>query len=269
MSMWAPCAAGAKSLYPISTNPFTLWGMNKALSLVALIAILGGVYHWNEMRDPFAHAPIGLIDSDPVQTDKIIPPFAMDSFDFFKTSYLVTPLSSYDIKARVLAKTRYYSDDMAGDIVPYDFGLGWRSMSEIPILSTYFTFEHKSMSGGMRGLWVSFKKDGAGGVLVPPADFGNIQIQYSNNHLIPANTKILHKLGNVKTGDMVHLKGYLVKVEDPARPGHEMTSSTSRNDTATHWGGNNSNCEVMLVTEASRIISTMPYAEEPLPEGWW
>jgi len=243
--------------------------MNKALAITGVLLLAAAASYWNATRDPFATATVGLIDSDPVQTDQVLAPFVFPNFNLITTNYLITPLAGYDIKARVLAKTRYFANDMAGDVVPYDFGLGWRSMSDLTIVAPYFTFAHEGMAGGTRLLRSDWKYGRSGRATLPPSSLGDIQVQYSNNHLIPANEDVFHKLGHIQTGDLVHLKGYLVRVERPDRPGWSMTSSTDRTDTTTHWGGNNNNCEIMFVTDATRITSTLPYTEQPIPDGWW
>lgn len=244
--------------------------MKSLIAFFALATLLVGTFFIEKSRNanPFEDAPVGIIQAAPVQSGTPLPPFTMASFDLFKTEYMITPLAFYDIQARVLAKTRYISDGMSGDIIPYDFGLGWQEMSDLSVLLHYFAFEHVSMAGGMRGLYINWKFDKDGNLILPPTSLGKIENKFSNNHLIPANADIFEKLGSVHTGDMIRLKGHLIRLEDPKRPGWVLDSSTSRADTANHWGGNNSNCEIMYVTSVARIISTSPYLEEEIVKEW-
>ncbi len=66
--------------------------------------------------------------------------------------------------------------------------------------------------------------------------------ELSNNHLLPATEEVAEKLNKVRTGDQVHLTGYLVKYSIADRGG-ERTSSTTRFDKG------KGACEVVYVEE--------------------
>lgn len=81
--------------------------------------------------------------------------------------------------------------------------------------------------------------------------YDELVTQYSNNHLVPKDQKILAQIKNVKRGDYVKLKGYLVDLilRDTSEPSvyYELKSSLTRDDT-----GDNA-CEVMYVTDVELL----------------
>jgi hypothetical protein len=241
--------------------------MKKPLLFLAIL-LSGGwiVLGWD--NDPFAHAPVGYIAQEPLQSPADIGPFTFKDYAFFSHSYTITPKASYWVQARVLHKRRYYTDRYSGSLVPYDLGLGWKNMSDPVLLSDHYVFDHKSDTSGGRFLWTSWKTEKGGAPIVPPADKGDPMSQLSNNHIIPANKKVFRQLAHTKAGDMVALRGYLVEISDPATPNWKWTTSLTRNDTSTHWGGNNTSCETLFVTEVSKITSTAPLTFEEAEEGF-
>ena len=66
----------------------------------------------------------------------------------------------------------------------------------------------------------------------------------SNTHLIPATDRVETALKSTHIGDIIHLKGLLVRVS--ADDGYSWSSSLSRDDTG--WGA----CELMYVQEYSK-----------------
>ncbi|MDX9690304.1 MAG: hypothetical protein EOM37_03970 [Proteobacteria bacterium] len=241
--------------------------MKKKILFLAIL-LFGGWVALGWDNNPFAHAPIGYLMQEPVQGPADIAPFIFQDYAFSPHSYRITPKASYWIQARVLHKRRYYSDKYKGSLVPYDLGLGWKNMSDPVLLSDHYVFDHKSDTVGGRFLWTSWKTGKDGKPIVPPADKGDPMAQLSNNHLIPANVKVFNQLAHVKAGDMVALRGYLVEIEDPTNPYWKWTTSLTRNDTSTHWGGNNTSCETIFVTEVMRITSTTPLTFVDEKEGF-
>ncbi len=140
----------------------------------------------------------------------------------------ITPLADYEVDARVLATERYRFDHGA-TFAPLDFALGWGEMSD-------FSYRDKlNISQSGRFYWYSWGSEG------PPLPKDIIIRSSSNHHLIPADDGILELLAEVKPGDVVHLKGKLVRI-DESNGGHWI-SSLSRTDSG---GGA---CELLWVEE--------------------
>jgi hypothetical protein len=66
-----------------------------------------------------------------------------------------------------------------------------------------------------------------------------IETHSANMHMIPANGALARQLKSIRSGNMVHLKGWLVEVT--TKEGFRWTSSLTREDTG---GGA---CELILV----------------------
>lgn len=137
---------------------------------------------------------------------------------------LIQPLAEYSVKARVLSKERYWLD-WGAKYAPYDLALGWKEMSDSNVL------EKLDITQMGRWYFVGWRNQ----PLATEAILGNS----SNLHLIPQDDLIAKVVGQLRVGDLIHLKGYLVRVD--ARDGGEWRSSTTRSDK------NNGACEVMYV----------------------
>lgn len=68
-------------------------------------------------------------------------------------------------------------------------------------------------------------------------------MELSNNHILPDTQEIADTLQNIKIGDQIHFKGYLVNYSVIGRGGGERESSTSRGDTGKRA------CEVVFVEQ--------------------
>jgi len=130
-----------------------------------------------------------------------------------KNGYRVTPLASFDIKARVvLAKTYWF--DRESDLSPVDLVLAWGPMSDGRILK-HFGFRQ---SGRFYYWWTNSL----------PLSREIIESHSANMHLIPANRAVEKGLKSVRPGNVVQLKGYLVEVN--AGDGWRWKSSLTRTD---------------------------------------
>lgn len=66
----------------------------------------------------------------------------------------------------------------------------------------------------------------------PPIPESEIISHSANTHLIASNPEVAKQIDRIKDGDIVTLKGYLVKYREEANDSWwEWTSSTSRTDT--------------------------------------
>ncbi|MGE0754463.1 MAG: hypothetical protein AB7L92_04815 [Alphaproteobacteria bacterium] len=190
--------------------------------LLLLLLIAGGAYVYTQEPPPVEQPPGILVDADPLQTDP-----DRDSWQF--ENYTVRPLATIDMRARVLGKTKYFFDKES-ELAPYDLALGWQHMSDTEVL------KHISISQAGRWYYMSWEE------LPPNAMDPNV---YSANmHVIPGNEKALDTIKNIREGQLVNMKGYLVQViandDDWA-----WTSSTSRYDLG------QSSCELVWVQNIS------------------
>ena len=144
-----------------------------------------------------------------------------------RAGYVIEPLASYDIRARVLSIERYRMGREA-DLSPVDFALGWGPMSDGAVL------DRLSISQSNR--WYHFRWEGS-----PPIDPTVMARSSANTHLVPADDSVKNRLLKVSKGEVVRLSGYLINVRHT--DGWSWRSSLTRDDTG---GGS---CELMWVTD--------------------
>jgi hypothetical protein len=133
--------------------------------------------------------------------------------------------ASFDIAARVLSSERYRLGPTAG-LAPLDLALGWGVMSD------QATVEQLEVSQG--GRWYILRWD-----LKPPAPERVLMQSSGNMHIIPADDSVRKQAFDLREGEFVRMKGYLVNAEGPG--GFRWTSSLSRDDTG------DGACELFLV----------------------
>jgi hypothetical protein len=148
-----------------------------------------------------------LVDRVPVQQPTRAIPFAFDEF-------VITPQASYDIEARVLSVEPYKIDGGA-KLSPIDFAVGWGPMSDSAVL------EHFRVTQGAR-FFTIYPDEQA-------IDLRTALLGSANMHLIPASGVIRDQLEDVRSGNVVHLQGYLVSVAGP--DGYTWNTSLTREDT--------------------------------------
>jgi hypothetical protein len=186
--------------------------------LALVVAALG--WHWFVTR-PVHHAPGPIAPDEPVQVNlersELIP---------FK-GYTLQPLATFDIRARVLSRERYWFDRGA-KLAPIDLALGWGPMSDSALL------DKLDISQGQR-FWRFSYSEGT----------TNDEVSHhaSNMHLIAATPAIESSLLDVRVGQVVHLVGELVEVTGD--DGFRWRSSLTRNDVG------DGACELVYVEDAS------------------
>jgi len=141
-------------------------------------------------------------------------------------SYQITPLTSFDIKAKVLSK-KGYSLGRESDLSPVDFALGWQKMSDEKVLN--------NIDISQSGRWYRWRVESF------PIPRREIETQSANMHIIPANDLVERMLDQVKQGQVIAMTGYLVRVD--ADDGWHWQSSLTRDDTGAHA------CEVIYVEQ--------------------
>jgi hypothetical protein len=133
---------------------------------------------------------------------------------FLHKSYRMTPLATFQIEARVLSMKRYYFDRSA-KLSPVDLALGWGPMSDSRVIEKIKISQHGRFYFWRVGQF-------------PPIPEELIIQSSANMHIIPANKEIAKRLKKVRKGNVVSIKGYLVRVDGD---NFEWQSSLTRADT--------------------------------------
>lgn len=187
-----------------------------ALVVLAFLVGIGGLWWWSGR--PLSQPPGFLAMEDPVQT----PPDPTASWTF--RYHKITPLARFEIHARVLSRERYRFD-RASELSTLDLALGWGPMSDTRILDAF--------SIQQRDRWYFWS---AARMPIPESE---VIGHSANMHMIPATKVLDRRLLRVRAGQMVRLRGQLVRVD--GRDGWHWVSSLSRTDTG------DGSCEVVWV----------------------
>lgn len=170
---------------------------------------------------PIDRAPGVLAPDEPVQKPTNAASFSIGDFH-------VMPQASYDITARVLSVEPYRVDGGA-KLSPLDFAVGWGPMSDTAVI------DHFRITQGGR-FFTIYPDEQA--IDIPTALKGS-----ANMHLIPASRRIRDQLDDVRTGNVVRLRGYLVNVNRD--DGYTWNTSLTRDDSGAGA------CELFYVEEVS------------------
>ena len=171
---------------------------------------------------PIARGPGVVAAREPAQRQ-----LGRDAPVFAKEGFRVAALASFEMEARVLHSKNYCcggSDRLA----PVDVAFGWGRMSDEAVLAR--------IDVSQSGRFYFWRYEGP-----PPIPHREIERSSANMHLIPATKAIEKRLKNLRPGNVVALKGYLVDVRGEG--GFRWTSSLTREDTG---GGA---CELIWVEE--------------------
>lgn len=180
---------------------------------------------WNSWRLRELERPPGMLVVQEPQQEKLEVPKPIAHRGF-----ALEGLARYEITGRLLSRERYRWDASA-ELSPIDFALGWGPMSDSQILdqidiSQSARFANWRFEGGQ-----------------PPIPIEVINQTMSNTHLVPADGRIFSQLNTMRVGQVVTLKGYLIRAKGPQ--GFTWQSSLTRTD----WGAGA--CEVMYVESAT------------------
>ena len=138
----------------------------------------------------------------------------------------VTPLADFEITAKVLSKRSYYFGRET-NLSPIDFALGWGRMSDEDVI--------KSISFSQSRRWLHWRSEKY------PIPQKEVNDHCANMHILPSSRKIKRAIKRARVGDIIYIKGYLVKVA--GSNGSEWKSSLSRTDSGDHA------CEVIWVKQ--------------------
>jgi len=159
--------------------------------------------------------------SDPLQSAP-----SKKAFSF--KDYTITPLADFEITAKVLSSERYYIG-RESNLSPIDLALGWGRMADDEVI--------KAINISQSGRWYHWE---AHDLPIPRRE---IETHSANMHMIPRDDRIKSILLRAEKGDIITIKGALVRI-DAKGGGWHWESSLSRNDTG---GGA---CEVIFVEDA-------------------
>ena len=149
---------------------------------------------------------------------------------FEVNGYELHTLRAFALKARVLS-VEHYRTGREADLSPTDIAFGWGRMADPGIV--------RELSISQSGRWYFWRYSGS-----PPLPPQEIVRSSANMHLIPADAAVARALGDVKAGEIVALRGYLVEAR--GKDGWLWRSSLTREDTG------NGSCELVFVQRLER-----------------
>ncbi len=143
--------------------------------------------------------------------------------------YRLQPLARIALKALVLGREDY-RDDREAELSPMDLALGWGPMSDRTVLSAV------DIRQAERFYFWSVERF--------PVPREEIEHNSANMHIIPADAAVAAELAEIRSGELVSLRGYLVEAHSSDR--WRWTSSLTREDTG------NGACELVWVEAVER-----------------
>ncbi|SEG72529.1 hypothetical protein [Marinobacterium lutimaris] len=185
-------------------------------ALLILVVLLAG-YFFLSRSEP-RHPDGVLINSTPRQVS------TSPDKRFEHAGYTLQALADFELEARVLGRETYRID-RESDLAKYDLALGWQRMSDNRVL--------EQIDITQSGRWYRWKTDHY------PIPRREIERTSANMHMVPANDWIERQIGKLGPGDLVRIRGYLIKAEAP--DGWHWKSSLTREDTG------NGACELVYV----------------------
>ena len=199
--------------------------------LVLAVIIFAFIMMINQCSKPEAvetdYSPIDT-SKDPLQINLNYPDTI---FLDYKDEYVyLIKKANYDISAKVVSKEKYYRG-WDGDLVPYDFALAWGNLVDKNL-------EDKIKYSQLRRFYY-YKYNAES-----PYRVDYISTHSANNHLIPANKNIYRALRIVREGELVQIKGFLVRLQGKINEENVFWgTSLTRKDRG------NRSCELIYVKE--------------------
>lgn len=171
-----------------------------------IILLFGSYFYWTTR--PVTHGPGVVAPSEPSQREAL--GFGIETINY--KTYDIKPLAEIDIEARVLSKKKY--SDQYAEVLPYDFVLGWGPMSDERNLDKILIRQSDRF----------FEWE----MITRPIPRPQMIRHSANAHLAPSDQTILGQLRDVRLGQVVRIKGYLVKIDSES--GWSIKSSLERDD---------------------------------------
>jgi hypothetical protein len=191
--------------------------MKKVLYFSLVIIALLAWRDWN--RREIVHEPGVLVPEAPKQRN------LGEGEPIWLEDYRLTRRAEFDIRARVLSREDYWLGSESS-LAPVDLALGWGAMSDQAVL------DRITITQGSRWYFTRYEFPAP----IPDREIIN---HSGNMHMVPANSWVLKKLKELRRGDVVWLKGYLVDVDSDS--GFYWRTSLRRDDTG------NGSCEIVYV----------------------
>jgi hypothetical protein len=184
----------------------------RALRAATALLLLAACRDWRERVDPARAA------AEPEQLE--VADQAPVELEIRRHRIRLAPRASYRITGYAAEISRKLLDrwDFA---MPMDLALVWGPVAD-PLVLRHLDFH-------LSDRYVSYRYDAATPRAAVPALPGHI----ANNHLIPASEEVADRLGRIRIGDLVTLRGLLVDVEiaDPeGRTEFRSRTSLTRSD---------------------------------------
>ena len=199
----------------------------RLLPKLLLAALFACGAWWFLSTRPLRHPPGVLVPSAPVQKNiaaKVL---------VGKAGWRITAVAEYSLRGRVLGTKRYYSGPQA-ELVPVDVAVGWGRMSDQAVI------DRLAISMTNRFYFYEWENE-------PPIPQDEIRISSANNHVIAADDDVGKVIRNLRAGQIVTMKGWLVNASGPE--GRTWNSSLTREDTG------NGACELFYVESAKAANS--------------
>jgi len=148
-----------------------------------------------------------------------------EPFEF--KDYKITPLADFKLQAKVLAKENYHLGEER-ELSSVDLALGWGEMSAQQVVD--------QIQFSQSGRWYRWSVEQF------PIPRRAIETQSANMHMVPSKGWIAKQLDSVKEGQIVALKGFLVRIDAKDQQWH-WQSSLTREDTGAGA------CELIYLTD--------------------
>jgi hypothetical protein len=186
--------------------------------LIVMLVLCSFLAFRTLVNAPIPRGPGAIAPAEPLQQGLIQP------LSFAKGAFRATALARFELTARVILKQEY--NDYGAQIAPVDLALGWGPMSDSNIL------QGLRFGQSDRFYFYEWNAD-------PPLAPEHIGYYSANMHLIPPDATMERILRGLRSGNVIKLRGYLVRVDGP--DGFYWMSSLTRTD------GGNGACELVWV----------------------
>jgi hypothetical protein len=158
--------------------------------VVIILSMLFGIYKWWTGRTVY-HGP-GIVAANTPKQEIL-----RKGIPFSHKDYLITPVATFWVEARVLSIKKYRSD-RESDLAPVDLALGWGPMSDEAVL--------KDIEIGQSNRFYFWR------TMHFPIPRKAIEENSANMHLIPEDRYLAGRVNAARRGNIVVIKGYLVNV---------------------------------------------------------
>jgi hypothetical protein len=162
---------------------------NGVRNILTLVLLVLGLWFYETMR-PVPQPP-GILASDPPHVE----PVEGKPQVFERNEHILTALARFSVKARVLSVDRY--GDRAAKVAPLDIALGWGPLSDSATLKIVDVAQTER-----KVLFRSYDPK------LPDEQMGDFLL---NLHVIAADADMRKRLGELRSGNVITLEGWLVE----------------------------------------------------------